>query len=1374
MADKNFQKELSALDRASIIKTTLWVIDQVESGSQNWRADYLKFYPKFVNLDPIELIKNVAGYKDTTQILAHAGEVRRRLREELDKLEAQEKAQSTEPGQVELGSAPPLPHNYYAVMAQLDTLLDQKKHQLALELTQTVVSANIPQSLGVAVTSADIEAIVDDATTNLITALPYTDPNKYAQAVSESVKNAILVYSKTEGAAYNLNLEQRLSQASTNFASRQKGNLVETAAVAHVATLATLIDPQSPAAPIISEEIKNTIDAYQKATNPQGDEVKKAQAPLEGYARGYINQFLIGIGPIVANQKSFSPKDIEREGKRAHEVVFRKFEEELKATYSPEQLVFFRQNFMQRALGLVRLQLGIASGKDIEKSIDLATPELASISFSAVAGLKIDSTPQKTLQDLLFKPPANLVPQNLQENLVAAYMQSEPLSTSDRENTVQGILGVAQKSFGEKATTLPLKTLTEGAAQIGRELKSQSQEQLEQELTSQQQFTEVQGIFRFTPSNLQIENAKRDAEKYLKIGKPVPYELQSIITLSKEPPRKTEGEERKETQKPNIRIRGLHKRYFKQKEILEYINKQPLQDQKSRSVASRFFRSISKPIRSLIPKPISSRFVRILGKVGGVLGRISAAIGGILILLGVAAVASKVLKRLGIALGAFYLWLMHFNLAVIVGALVGGTIGAIAGTIAGAAIGFQVGLAISAAFPFLGPFTPFVVVPITTAIGAAAGFIIGSGIGAAVGASLAAIFTGSFGTGAAVGAAVGGALGVFIPIPVLGPLIGMYGGALVGWTIETYLAPFFKAGGEAVGASAGATTSAITGAVSWAVSGLWGAIGNIFGAALSGVSGFLSGLGGLVFGIPGVGGLLSFFGIGAIVVGSLVIIATTLETPSGGSKNLILTKIAPVQVNNKSLVDYSLSVADRCASEVVVNEVFTSDAPLKSLQTPQIIDPQVESITSDPANLADIFKVPDSKYIGNVKWTIKLKGSSDTSCTAFSADPLDAQFLPPDNLYNPPNPNDTNASPNMDLIKLNMPIYQQAAAKTGIPWKMLAGFHWTEGGNQPDRSLSNGGCIGPGTDITGCGGGYTSAIEPMFCTGEKKEGMPQRYGSVCSWNSLLDSAIWAGKFVKEYKALMCDGKFENWKDAICAKGAYNGYQSRFNDYAPNGDFVKGLRNGYTTSYLEKVENWGNSSIPDSPFHRYGAYTVFVILATKQFGSTTIPPGYTAIGESVLLSVASTLESKIPLFDHCDELNGCAVVGRQVDKDIEALQAVASAGNLKGTIIFAGGNNGTFTTDQFNQIMKIASADRINRHVYFVTPQIINARRPDITYEKDNLDTIRNGVNAYKDKAFLIDWNAVSEGHNEYFSDGIHLTTAGQNAYANKIISDLGL
>ena len=149
---------------------------------------------------------------------------------------------------------------------------------------------------------------------------------------------------------------------------------------------------------------------------------------------------------------------------------------------------------------------------------------------------------------------------------------------------------------------------------------------------------------------------------------------------------------------------------------------------------------------------------------------------------------------------------------------------------------------------------------------------------------------------------------------------------------------------------------------------------------------------------------------------------------------------------------------------------------------------------------------------------------------------------------------------------------------------------------------------------------------------------------------------------------------------------------------------------------------------------------------------------TAIGDSVMLGAAAELQRTVDSLTVID-----AEVGLQAATAIEILQARRAAGQLGEVVVVHVGNNGTFTAEQFDEMMGVLAGVR---RVVFVNA---NVPRP---WEGPNNAVLADGVRRYP-SAVLADWHSASIDHPEYFvEDGVHLQIEGQQVYADLIASRL--
>lgn len=152
-----------------------------------------------------------------------------------------------------------------------------------------------------------------------------------------------------------------------------------------------------------------------------------------------------------------------------------------------------------------------------------------------------------------------------------------------------------------------------------------------------------------------------------------------------------------------------------------------------------------------------------------------------------------------------------------------------------------------------------------------------------------------------------------------------------------------------------------------------------------------------------------------------------------------------------------------------------------------------------------------------------------------------------------------------------------------------------------------------------------------------------------------------------------------------------------------------------------------------------------------------PPSIVAVGDSVMVGAAPALEQAIP------GIQIDAREGRQVETGLQVLAQLAPSGRLGGDVVVDLGNNGTFTSDQLSSLMKLLSG--AHRVVF------VNLKEEEPWTAANN--QVISGAAATYPNAVLVDWQAASSPHPEYFwEDGLHLRPEGAAAYAKLILAAL--
>ncbi|MCC5951991.1 MAG: acetyltransferase [Acidimicrobiia bacterium] len=146
----------------------------------------------------------------------------------------------------------------------------------------------------------------------------------------------------------------------------------------------------------------------------------------------------------------------------------------------------------------------------------------------------------------------------------------------------------------------------------------------------------------------------------------------------------------------------------------------------------------------------------------------------------------------------------------------------------------------------------------------------------------------------------------------------------------------------------------------------------------------------------------------------------------------------------------------------------------------------------------------------------------------------------------------------------------------------------------------------------------------------------------------------------------------------------------------------------------------------------------------------------AIGDSVMLGAANALHHKFSAKAWVD-----AEVSRQVSVGIDRLREWRATYGLGDAVVIHLGNNGTFTDQQFDEL--VAVLEGVPK-VVFVTVRVPRS------WEAPVNDVIRNGA-ARHPHVIVADWRTYSEGRPEWFwDDGHHLRPEGARAYSELIAS----
>lgn len=104
----------------------------------------------------------------------------------------------------------------------------------------------------------------------------------------------------------------------------------------------------------------------------------------------------------------------------------------------------------------------------------------------------------------------------------------------------------------------------------------------------------------------------------------------------------------------------------------------------------------------------------------------------------------------------------------------------------------------------------------------------------------------------------------------------------------------------------------------------------------------------------------------------------------------------------------------------------------------------------------------------------------------------------------------------------------------------------------------------------------------------------------------------------------------------------------------------------------------------------------------------------------------------------------------VSRQASSLASELQGKNLPNTIIIGLGTNGPFGEEYYNQIMKTLG----NRQVYWINLNINRDWKDDVNA------MLENGTHRYSN-AHVINWAKYSQGHDDWFWDGIHPNIQGR-------------
>lgn len=154
--------------------------------------------------------------------------------------------------------------------------------------------------------------------------------------------------------------------------------------------------------------------------------------------------------------------------------------------------------------------------------------------------------------------------------------------------------------------------------------------------------------------------------------------------------------------------------------------------------------------------------------------------------------------------------------------------------------------------------------------------------------------------------------------------------------------------------------------------------------------------------------------------------------------------------------------------------------------------------------------------------------------------------------------------------------------------------------------------------------------------------------------------------------------------------------------------------------------------------------------------TELPDSVSAIGDSVMLGAAGSLQENVP------GINVDARESRQMSAAFGIVSKMKKEGTLGDVVVIGLGTNGTFEKEDGQKLIKQIGE---KHQIYWVLTYGKN-----LSYQNDVNKTIKQLAKKYKTVS-TIDWPSQAAAHPEWlYGDGIHLNSAGQQGYAQMIKS----
>lgn len=144
----------------------------------------------------------------------------------------------------------------------------------------------------------------------------------------------------------------------------------------------------------------------------------------------------------------------------------------------------------------------------------------------------------------------------------------------------------------------------------------------------------------------------------------------------------------------------------------------------------------------------------------------------------------------------------------------------------------------------------------------------------------------------------------------------------------------------------------------------------------------------------------------------------------------------------------------------------------------------------------------------------------------------------------------------------------------------------------------------------------------------------------------------------------------------------------------------------------------------------------------------------AIGDSIMIDIAPLLGEEVP------RVTINAEVGRQSWTGLDIARSYAQFNRPGGNYILGIGTNGAISTDDLLEFCE----EHEDARIFLITPRV------NRSWESTSVNAIATAARKH-DNVRVVDFHTAAAGHDEYFaSDGVHLTSAGNRAMVDLILS----